>query len=108
VVITLRGGTRIMDRPTRIDVVGTTDDIAIGELVSAVVRRGWDAVEVHGSHEFRRAVSLRLALLDPPVLVADTPLTEVDQAAVEHARQSRSAQATPDIKTVQSAWVASR
>jgi hypothetical protein len=89
VIITLRGGTRIMDRPTRIDVVGTTDDVAIGELVSAVVRRGWDAVEVHGSHDFRRAVSLRLALLDPPVLVADTPLTEADQAAIERARQAK-------------------
>jgi hypothetical protein len=91
VVITLHGGTRIMDRPTRIDIVGTTDDVAIDELVSAVVRRGWDAVEVHGSPAFRRAVAMRLAVLDPPVVVADSPLTEADQAMLERKHLTASA-----------------
>ena len=96
VLITLRGGTTIVDRCTRIDIIGRTDDVAIDELVSAIVRRGWDAVELHGTHEFRRAAALRLAMLDPPVIVADTPLTEADQVAVERARQAAAPVLQPD------------
>jgi hypothetical protein len=91
VILTLRSGTRIIDQRTRIHVVGTTDDVAVGEMVAAVQRRGWDAVRLHGNPTFRRAAAIRLQLLDPPVIVADSPLTEADQATVERARQARTA-----------------
>ena len=89
VVITLRGGACIVDRAERIDIVGRTDDVAIHELVAAIVRRGWDAVEVHGSEEFRQAMALRLALLKPPVPVAGFAFSEADQAVIEAMRRSR-------------------
>ena len=89
VILTLRSGTQIVDRQDRIDVIGTADDVAVGELVEAVRRRGWDAVEVHGEPEFRRAVELRLALLDPPVTVAGTVLSEADRVTLDTIRQSR-------------------
>jgi hypothetical protein len=91
VILTLRSGTRIIDQRTRIHVVGTTDDVAVGEMVAAVQRRGWDAVRLHGSPAFQRAAAIRLQLLEPPVIVADSPLSDEDMAAVERMRQARSA-----------------
>ena len=88
VIITLLSGTRLVDRQDRIDVVGIADDVAIDELVAAVRRRGWDAVELRGDHAFRRAAAIRLQLLDPPITVADSPLTEADQAEIERLIQA--------------------
>jgi hypothetical protein len=45
--------------------------------VEAVRRRGWDAVEVEGDPDFRRAVAQGLAALDPPVAIADSPLGRI-------------------------------
>ena len=74
VMLVLRSGTRIVDRLDRVDIVGTADDVAVGELVEAVRRRGWMSVEVHGSPGFRKAVAARLRALEPPVKVAgDVP-----------------------------------
>lgn len=86
VTLTLKTGTRIIDDGERIALVGRTDDVSIDELVAAVERRGWDAVEVDGTHEFRRAVALRLARLEPPVTVADDPRTEVERAEIVRSR----------------------
>ncbi|WP_408886209.1 LPD7 domain-containing protein [Lichenicoccus roseus] len=87
VILTLTSGTRIVDRQDRIDVVGVVDDVAVSELVEAVRRRGWDAVEVTGDAHFRRAVAWGLALLDPPVAVASSPLLEADQVEIERLRR---------------------
>lgn len=89
VIITLQGGTRIVDRAERIDIVGRTDDVAIHEMVAAIVRRGWDAVELHGSDDFRRAMALRLALLEPPVPVAGFVFSEADQTVLEQVHEAR-------------------
>jgi len=89
VILTLRSGTRIVDRQTRIDVVGTADDVAVDEMVAAVQRRGWDAVRLHGNPAFRRAAAILLQLLDPPISVADTPLSEADQVEIDRLRRSR-------------------
>ena len=78
VILVLRSGTRLVDSLDRIDVVGTADDIAVAELVEAVRRRGWGRVRLHGPPEFRHAAALRLQALEPPIAVADNPLTEVD------------------------------
>ena len=89
VILTLRSGTRLIDRLDRIDVVSNADDVAVDEMTEAVRRRGWDAVEVYGDLAFRRATALRLQLLEPPVAVADSPLTEVDDAETERLRRAR-------------------
>jgi hypothetical protein len=80
VVMTLWSGSKLVDRLDRIDVVGTVDDVAVDELVVAIQRRKWDAVEVHGSPAFRRAIAGHLAVLDPPVAVVDNPLSDDELA----------------------------
>ena len=82
VTITLRSGTKLVDTLDRIDVVGKADNVAVAELVEVVRRRRWDAVELYGSLEFRRATAFRLQMLEPPIAVADSPLTEADQAEI--------------------------
>jgi hypothetical protein len=82
VVVLLRTGTRIMDEGDRVTFVGRASDVSVDELVEGVRRRSWDAVEVEGSLEFRREIALRLALLDPAVVVADDPLTEAERVEV--------------------------
>ena len=83
VILLLRSGTRIVDRQDRIDVVGTADDVAIGELVEAVRRRGWSSVQVHGSLEFRKAAARRLRALVPSVsVVGDVPVQAAVSVAV--------------------------
>lgn len=89
VILVLKSGTRIVDLLDRIDIVGTADDIAVGELVEAVRRRGWASVEVYGMPEFRRAAALLLQGLEPPVAVADSPLGEADLARLEASRRVR-------------------
>ena len=89
VIITLLSGTRLVDRQDRIDVIGIADDVAIDELVAAVRRRGWDAVELHGDPAFRRAAAIRLQRLDPPITVVDSPLTEADRLEIERDTRSR-------------------
>ena len=75
-------GTVIVDRAERIEVRGHLDDVALDELTAAVLRHGWDAVEVEGDATFRRGVAIRLCSLDPPVVVADNPLSEAELAAI--------------------------
>ena len=70
----LHSGARIVDAFDRISVLGPVDASAIAELVKTVARRGWAAVTVTGSDAFQREVAFRLALLDPPVPVADSKL----------------------------------
>ena len=89
VIITLVSGTRLVDRQDRIDVMGIADDVAIDELVAAVRRRRWDAVELYGDPAFRRAAAIRLQLLDPPIAVVDSPLTEADQLEIERETRDR-------------------
>ena len=91
VILTLHSGTRIFDSQDRIDVEGQIDDITVDELVSAVRRREWDTVEVHGGPGFRRAVAMQLALLEPPVAVADANsiLSAADQEEIERKRRAR-------------------
>ena len=74
IVLTLASGTRLIDRHDRIDVVGTADDVAIAELVACVVRRGWEAVTVHGDAGFRAAATR--ALLEAGIEVANAPSTQ--------------------------------
>lgn len=76
VILVLRSGTHIVDRHTRIDVVGTADDVAVSELVAAVQRRGWHAVKLYGDDDFKRAAAAQLGSLDPPVLVQNDPPVE--------------------------------
>jgi hypothetical protein len=78
VVLTLWSGTRLVDRHDRIYVVGEVDDVAVEELVEAVRRRGWDAVELHGDETFRRAAARALALVEPSIAVAGNPLDPVE------------------------------
>lgn len=80
VLITLNSGTRILDTGDRVTVRGTADDIAISELVACAERRGWQAVEVSGSAEFRAEASR--ALLLRGIDVVDCPLTPEEQAAL--------------------------
>ena len=71
---TLDTGTRLIDRHDRIDVVGTADDVAIAELVACVLRRGWEAVTVHGDAAFRAAATR--ALLEAGIEVANAPAVQ--------------------------------
>ena len=74
-ILTLDTGTRLIDRHDRIDVVGTADDVAIAELVACVVRRGWEAVTVHGDPGFRAAATR--ALLEAGIEVANAPAAKI-------------------------------
>ena len=74
IVLTLAGGTRLIDRHDRIDVIGTADDVAIAELVACVRRRGWERVEVFGPPGFRAAAAR--ALLEAGIEVENPPLPE--------------------------------
>jgi len=89
--LTLTTGTMLIDRLHRIDVLGAVDDVAVTELVEAVRRRGWSAVSVEGSPAFRRAVAWSMASADPPVEVADSPLTWEDLALIDHEKARRGA-----------------
>lgn len=89
VVLTLITGTRLIDGQDRIDLVGRVDDVSVDEIVEAVRRRGWDAVEIEGSAGFRHAVAWRLASLDPPVTVVGSPLTETEMMGAERLRRGR-------------------
>ena len=89
VILTLHSGTRLIDRGDRIDVVGVVDDITVDELVAVVVRRGWMAVEVHGDPQFRRAMSICLQHLEPPVTVSNSPLTADEQMKLQLMRDAR-------------------
>lgn len=76
-------GTKLIDRPTRIDVIGVADDITVAELVEAVRRRGWSAVSVTGDAPFRRAVAWSMASADPPIEVINSPLTREGLADID-------------------------
>ena len=80
VLLTLWSGTQLLDTGDRITVRGTADDVAIEELVACAERRGWQAVEVSGSEEFRAEASR--ALLLRGIDVVDCPLSEEEQAAL--------------------------
>ena len=83
VILTLTSGTKLIDRLTRIDVIGVVDDITVAELVEAVRRRGWSAVSVMGDETFRRAVAWSMASADPPVEVINSPLTWEELADID-------------------------
>ena len=95
VILTLRSGTQLVDRLDRIDVVGKPDDVAVGELAEAVRRRGWAAVTLRGSPEFRRAAALRLAALEPPIHVAGSPLMDMELIELERLRRLRQQDPAP-------------
>lgn len=78
VLLTLWSGTQLLDTGDRITVRGNADDVAIDELVACVQRRGWQAVEVNGSPEFR--IGAARALLLCGIEVVDCPLSEGEQA----------------------------
>ena len=80
VLLTLHSGTQLLDTGDRVTVRGTADDIAIAELVACAERRGWEAVEVTGSKEFR--IEASRALLVQGIEVVDCPLSEAEQAAL--------------------------
>lgn len=93
VILTLWGGSRIVDRGDQIDLIGRTDDVSINEIVEAVRRRGWTDVEITGSAEFIAAVSERLEMLVPSIAVRSAttvaknttpkPVQNVDDGAVQ-------------------------
>jgi hypothetical protein len=89
IILVLLSGTRIVDRHDRIDVLGTTDDVAIDEIVEAVRRRGWGTVTVEGDTEFRVAAASALYATEPPVTVINSPLSEFELAAIDDARARR-------------------
>ena len=80
VLLTLYSGTQLLDTGDRITVRGTADDITITELVACAERRGWQAVEVSGTEEFRAETAR--ALLLRGIEVMDCPLSEAEQAAL--------------------------
>lgn len=80
VLLTLRSGTQLLDTGDRVTVRGAADDIAIEELVACAARRGWQAVEVSGSPEFR--VQAARALLVRGIDVVDCPLSPGEQAVL--------------------------
>ena len=103
VVLTLWSGTRLVDRHDRIYVVGEVDDIAVAELVEAVRRRGWDAVELHGDEAFRRAAARALALAEPPIAVAGNPLDPAEQDELADLVERRQAPDPPPLAPASSA-----
>lgn len=88
VILELVSETRLIDRCDQIDVVGVQDDVTATELVEAIQGQEWDAVELHGGLEFRRAMALLLAALEPPVDVAASTLTEADQLTLARLRRA--------------------
>lgn len=76
--IWLWGGTWLTDTPDQITVTGPVDAIAVQELVAAIQRRGWTAVAVTGTDEFKRAVADGLALARPPIEVVNHILAKDD------------------------------
>lgn len=83
VVLTLDNGARIRDGMSRIRLEGQIDEVSVGEMVAAVQRRGWGAVNLTGSLEFQRAAALRLAMLEPPVSVVGSQLNCDDIKQIE-------------------------
>ena len=83
VTLTLVTGSRLVDTGDRVELHGRADEIAVRELVAAVELRGWDAVKVAGSDQFRREVAIRCALRQPPIIVTNVALSPADQAAVD-------------------------
>ncbi len=66
VIVVLRSETRIVDRLDRVDIVGTAGDVSAGELAEAVLRRGWDQVDVHGPAALHRAIATSLKFPSDP------------------------------------------
>jgi nucleoside-diphosphate-sugar epimerase len=72
VIVVLWSDTRIVDQLDRVDIVGTADDVSVGELAEAVLRRGWTKVDVHGPAALHRAVSQVLQTFTPPSAMDDS------------------------------------
>lgn len=102
VILTLTSGTKLIDRPTRIDVIGAADDITVAELMKAVRRRGWSAVSLTGDATFRRAVAWAMASADPPIEVINSSLTCGDLVDIDAMkalpRPSPSVQSRPRMR----------
>jgi len=82
--IELWSGTIILDHGDSIDIIGDPDDVAVDEVVAAVLRRTpvWDAVELRGAPEFRRTAAWALLSARPDIVIVDCPLgdDEIDAA----------------------------
>lgn len=89
VVLTLQTGAVIRDGMTRISLEGIIDEISVDELVAAVKRRGWISVNLTGTIKFQRAAALCLALLDPPITIAQSQLSTDDWAEIDAALRVR-------------------
>ena len=95
-VLTLDTGTLLVDRFDRIDVVGNADDVAVSELVACVRRRGWQAVRLFGSDQFR--VDAACALLAAGIQVEDPPVAPEVVIRLAHTQpRHRSEPDQPDV-----------
>ena len=90
--LTLDNGAIIRDGMTRIVLEGRVDEVSVDELVAAVQRRGWRAVNLVGSLDFQRAAALRLGLLDPPIGIAGSQLSPEDIERIAEFRATRMAE----------------
>lgn len=79
-VLTLRCGTRIIDRYDEVVALGEPDGPAIALMVACAQRRGWPSAAVHGSDEFR--VAAARALLAAGIKVIDPPLPAEEVATL--------------------------
>lgn len=83
IILVLLSGTRIVDRQDRIDVIGTSDDVAVEELVEAIRRRGWSNVEVEGDMDFCVAAAKAFYAMNPRVNVLHSPLSQFERAEID-------------------------
>jgi predicted nucleotidyltransferase component of viral defense system len=58
------------------------DAAAVGTVVSEILGRGWDTVEVSASDVTRLEIARQLALAPQPILVHESPLTDADMELV--------------------------
>lgn len=99
VILTLDNGARIRDGMTRIRLEGQVDEISVNEMVAAVQRRGWRAVNLTGSIEFQRQAAFRLALLEPPITIVGSRLSPADLGEIEAARATSLAEHEQAVST---------
>ena len=97
VTLTLVTGAKLIDTGDRVELHGRTDDVGVREILAAADRRGWGAIEVTGSDEFRRQVAVAASLRIPPIVVTNVELSPADQAAVDRilAHRGRGGTASP-------------